>query len=130
MNLRGCGGMVDAHGLGPCAVRLGGSSPFIRTNIMLNPDQIEELQVLHYGGRVIEEIHQATFAGVPKNPDGSIADPLNLRRDFGSGGGLISQFDAVVRLALTRSRIAEIRAELTQLGIEPRESNVEQLPKL
>ncbi len=31
--------MVDAHGLGPCAVRLGGSNPFIRTKYMVETNE-------------------------------------------------------------------------------------------
>ncbi len=83
----------------------------------MNYSFIEGLKTEQFAREAIESIDTQALAKAPRAAGGSF-DAFKLNRDFGSGGGLMSQFDTAVRLSATRSRLDEIRVELAKLGVE------------
>ena len=110
--------LVDAHGLGPCAVRLGGSSPFIRTINMfareldIRNQSTQNLQVALYGSRVMFSYLISELPRARTNPDSFlIGDPSN---------------ELARRIRASHNRASVIKQELNIRGVETDVNTTEQ----
>lgn len=67
---------------------------------------------------LIHALDTASLENAPRLPDGQL-DVLSLSTTFGSGEGLMSQFEVARRQRDTGVRIEQIRGELSALGDTP-----------
>ena len=71
----------------------------------------------HIGRSAVRDFDESILEKVPKNAERRL-DPFSLSTEFGSSGGLMSEFDIAIRLDKTLKRLTEIEYEAVNYNIE------------